>query len=90
MVAGSIETTIGGLFTNLFGNPLMIGLIGLLMFIVFAVALRLSFELSIILIFVIVAIASIFGLLPKAFLYGLIIIGSLIIFIAISRLMARR
>ena len=90
MVAGSIETLIGQLFINIFGNPFMIGLGVLIMFIIFAVALRLSFELALMLIFVSILMASIFGLLPKAILYGMIIIGSLIIFIALSRLLARR
>jgi hypothetical protein len=84
-----IETLIGGLLGGVFGSPLMMGVMGLLMLIVLGVALRLSIEGFLVTLLPLTLIMAFTGALPIEVGYGLIIVCAFIIFIALARLINR-
>ncbi len=88
-MANPFEIIIGQLFVNIFGSSLMMGLFGLLFLVVLGVALRLSFEAFIVVLLPAIFLMSVYGLLPAPILWGLVIIGGFIIFMALMRLVNR-
>lgn len=85
-----IELLIGGLFEMAFGNPIAVGIVGVILFIIFLVAIRLSFEGAFGLFMAFIHILALFGNLPLMIWYGILLIDGLIIGIAVLRLTGHR
>ena len=84
-----LEGLIGGVFSSVFGSPIIAGLFGLIMLIVIGVALRLSLEGFIVTLLPFILVMSFSGLLPAYVGYGVVILCAFIIFIAFARVMNR-
>ena len=88
----ALDTLIGALFGTAFGSPLTVGVIGLFLFIVFLVAVKISFEgaFALFMGFVhILAFSGMLGSLGLPLLFGVLIIDGIIISIAFLRLIGR-
>jgi len=80
---------VGGLFAEVFGSPVVIGLMGLFFFIVIGIALRFSLELFLIIFIPLIFLLTLQGYLPSGILYGLILICGLLIFFAVFKIVHR-
>ena len=85
----ALEELIGGLFSTVFGSPIMVGVFGLLMLGVIGVAVGLSFEGFLIFLAPVMIYLAIAGYLPYSLLWAVVLGCGFIIFMAIMRLMNR-
>jgi len=88
----ALDSLIGALFGTAFGSPLVVGVIGLFLFIVFLVAVKISFEgaFALLMGFIhIIAFSGFFGDLGLIPLFAVLIIDGIIISIAFLRLIGR-
>lgn len=86
----ALDGLIGALFGTAFGNPILVGLVGIVLFIIFLVAIKLSFEGAFALFLAFIHLLVVFGNLPSFTIYAVLIIDGIIISIAFLRLMGRR
>jgi len=84
-----LETLIGGMFQTVLGSPIMIGLVGLFIFMVIGVIFKLAFEGLFVMLFSYVVLLGAGGYLPAYIFYAVIIGCGLIIFMALMRLVNR-
>lgn len=90
MIKIPLDQLVGGLLGFAFGNPLAVGIIGFFLFVVFLVAIKISFEGAFGLSMAFIHVLAVFGYLPFYALYGILIIDGLIIAVAVLRLTGRR
>lgn len=82
-----LELIIGTTLSSVFGNPLMLGAIGLIFITALGVALRLGFEAFVVVMLPFIFLLVIYGNLPPATLYAVLIGCGFIIFMAVMRAM---
>jgi len=80
---------IGSLFGNTFGSPMILGILGFFAIVVFGVALRLGFEMLLILIIPSLFILSQYGFIPTSIMVGLAVLCGILIFYAFMRIVRR-
>ena len=86
-MADPIELIIGTTLSGVFGNPLMLGAVGLIFIIALGVALRLGFEAFVVVMLPFIFLLVIYGNLPPVTLYAVLIGCGVIIFMALMRVM---
>jgi len=88
-MTNAIELLLGGLLQLAFGNPLAVGIISLVLFVIFIVAIKISFEGGFALFMGFIHLVAVFGYLPYYVWYGLLIVDGIILSIAFLRLVGR-
>ena len=89
MMLMAFDTLIGGVLNVAFGNPLMTGIIGVVLFIIFLVAIKISFEGAFGLFMGFVHLLALGGYLDMMMLYGLLVVDGIIIAFAFLRMIGR-
>lgn len=85
----ALDSLIGALFGMAFGNTLTVGIVSLILFIIFLVAIKIGFEGAFALFMGFIHLVAVFGYLPYYLLYGILILDGLIIAITFLRLIGR-
>ena len=88
-LADGMDAQIGTLFGSAFGSPLAVALIGFVLFIVFIVAIRISFEGAFALLMGFVHLLAFGGGLPQMFFWILLLIDGIIIAFAFLKMIGR-